>query len=66
MFEANATMVVNPPEPDARWNYPRPAYERISAGIQKMRTDWAISSARSMAEAQPPSRVPVSSPSVHA
>ena len=51
--------MVNPPEPDAR-------YERISAGIQKMRTERAISSARSMAEAQPPSRVPVSSPSVHA
>ncbi|HXW90294.1 MAG TPA: pyridoxal-dependent decarboxylase [Terriglobales bacterium] len=43
LFEANATMVVNPPEPDARWNYRRPAYERISAAIQKMLTDRARS-----------------------
>jgi hypothetical protein len=25
LFEANATMVVNPPEPDERWAYCRPA-----------------------------------------
>jgi hypothetical protein len=29
LFEANATMVVNPPEPDERWKYRRPAYEQI-------------------------------------
>ena len=31
LFEANATMVVNPPEPDERWAYRRPAVERIFA-----------------------------------
>ena len=36
MFEANATMVVNPPEPDERWNYRRLAYRRIHAAVQKM------------------------------
>ncbi len=36
VFEANATMTVNPPERDERWNYRRPAYERICAAIQKM------------------------------
>jgi tetratricopeptide (TPR) repeat protein len=36
LFEANATMVVNPPEPDERWNYRRPAYEQIEAAIQNM------------------------------
>ena len=36
LFEANATMVVNPPEPDERWNYRRPAVERIFAAVRKM------------------------------
>ncbi|MGH9445940.1 MAG: ATP-grasp domain-containing protein, partial [Terriglobia bacterium] len=36
VFEANATMAVNAPEPDERWNYRRPAYERIHAAVQKM------------------------------
>jgi len=36
LFEANATMVVNPPEPDARWDYRRPAVQRILDAIQKM------------------------------
>jgi len=36
VFEANATMVVLPPEPDQRWNYRLPAYKRIHAGVQKM------------------------------
>jgi len=52
LFDANATMVVNPPEPDARWNYRRPAYERIAAAIRKMLTERA-SSERSVAEAPP-------------
>jgi aromatic-L-amino-acid/L-tryptophan decarboxylase len=41
VFEANATMVVNPPEPDDRWNYRRPAYQRIHAAVQKMLLDRA-------------------------
>ncbi|MFZ0312511.1 MAG: pyridoxal-dependent decarboxylase [Candidatus Korobacteraceae bacterium] len=36
LFEANATMVVNPPEPDARWQYRRPAYDRIRRAIHQM------------------------------
>jgi len=36
VFEANATMVVNPPEPDERWKYRLPAYQRIHSAVQKM------------------------------
>ncbi|HMD49137.1 MAG TPA: tetratricopeptide repeat protein, partial [Bryobacteraceae bacterium] len=36
LFEANATMVVNPPEPDERWAYRRPAVERVFAAIRRM------------------------------
>jgi aromatic-L-amino-acid/L-tryptophan decarboxylase len=35
-FEANATMVVNPPEPEAKWAYRRPAVERIYAAVRRM------------------------------
>jgi glutathione synthase/RimK-type ligase-like ATP-grasp enzyme len=36
VFEANATMVVNPPEVDERWAYRRPAVERIFAAVRRM------------------------------
>jgi len=36
LFEANATMVVNPPEPDERWAYRHPAVERILAAVRRM------------------------------
>ncbi|MGA2372032.1 MAG: pyridoxal-dependent decarboxylase [Candidatus Korobacteraceae bacterium] len=36
LFEANATMVVNPPEPDERWSYRRPAYEQIRRAVHQM------------------------------
>ncbi len=36
LFEANATMVVNPPEPDERWAYRRPAVDRIFGAVRKM------------------------------
>ncbi len=36
LFEANATMVVNPPEPDPCWAYRRPAVERIFTAIRRM------------------------------
>ena len=39
LFEANATMVVNPPEPDERWAYRRPAVERIFAAVRAMLTN---------------------------
>jgi glutamate/tyrosine decarboxylase-like PLP-dependent enzyme len=36
LFEANATMVVNPPEPDEKWAYRRPAVDRIYAAVRNM------------------------------
>ncbi len=36
LFEANATMVVNPPEPDERWAYRRPTVDRIFGAIRRM------------------------------
>jgi hypothetical protein len=36
LFEANATMVVNPHEPDEKWAYRRPAIERIYAAVRNM------------------------------
>jgi hypothetical protein len=36
LFEANATMVVNPPEPDERWAYRRRSVERIYAAVRSM------------------------------
>ncbi len=36
VFEANATMVVNPPPPGEQWDYRRPAYKRIYAAVQDM------------------------------
>jgi glutamate/tyrosine decarboxylase-like PLP-dependent enzyme len=36
LFEANATMVVNPPEADPKWAYRRPAVERIQAAVRNM------------------------------
>ena len=36
LFEANATMVVNPPEPEEKWAYRRPAVERIGAAVRNM------------------------------
>jgi hypothetical protein len=38
VFEANATMVVNPPGADARWDYRRAAVERILAAVREMLT----------------------------
>jgi aromatic-L-amino-acid/L-tryptophan decarboxylase len=38
LFEANATMVVNPPEPDERWAYRRPAIEELFAAVRRMLT----------------------------
>ena len=36
LFEANATMVVNPPDAGERWAYRRPAVERIFAAVREM------------------------------
>ncbi|HWE53079.1 MAG TPA: tetratricopeptide repeat protein [Bryobacteraceae bacterium] len=35
-FEANATMVVNAPEPGEKWDYRRPAVERIFSAVRNM------------------------------
>ncbi len=36
LFEANATMVVNPPDADPRWDYRRPAVENILAATRDL------------------------------
>jgi hypothetical protein len=36
LYEANATMVVNPPEPDERWAYRRPAVQRVLDAVRAM------------------------------
>jgi Tetratricopeptide repeat len=41
LFEANATMVVLPPEPDARWDYRREPVQRILDAIRRMLIDRA-------------------------
>jgi hypothetical protein len=41
LFEANATMVVNPPDPGEQWSYRRPAVERIFAAVRRMLTETA-------------------------
>jgi hypothetical protein len=38
LFEANATMVINPPEPDPIWDYRRPAIERALAAARALIT----------------------------
>jgi len=39
LFEANAGMVVNPPEPDPRWDYRRSAVARILDAVRAMLAD---------------------------
>jgi hypothetical protein len=41
LFEANATMAVNPPVAEERWGYRLPAYHRIRQAVQKMLLDRA-------------------------
>jgi len=36
VFEANATMAIFPPGEDARWDYRRPAVERVLAAVRRM------------------------------
>ena len=36
LFEANATMVVNPPEPGEMWDYRRPPIQRIFGAVRRM------------------------------
>jgi hypothetical protein len=36
LFEANATMVINPPEPDPRWDFRRAPVERVLAAVRGM------------------------------
>ena len=53
VFEANATMVVNAPEADARWSYRRPAFQRIQAAIQRMLLEAANQDERSSGSLRP-------------
>jgi glutathione synthase/RimK-type ligase-like ATP-grasp enzyme len=46
LFEANATMVVNPPDADPRWDYRRAPVERILAATRAMLIAHAQGSAR--------------------
>ncbi|WAH43490.1 tetratricopeptide repeat protein [Alicyclobacillus fastidiosus] len=36
LFEVNATMVVNPPEPDERWDYRRQAIDQVFQAVRSM------------------------------
>ena len=36
LFEANATMVINPPEPDPMWDYRRPAVDRALSAAKAL------------------------------
>lgn len=36
LFEANATMVINPPDPDPRWDYRRPYVQTVLDAIQRL------------------------------
>jgi hypothetical protein len=36
LFEANAAMVVNPPDPDPVWDYRRPAVDRVLDAARRM------------------------------
>ena len=51
LFEANATMVVNPPEPGERWAYRWPAVKRIYAAVREMLAERSGQSIRRASEA---------------
>jgi aromatic-L-amino-acid decarboxylase len=53
LFEANATMAVIPPDADSRWDYRRPAAERINAAVLKMLMDRANDGSRRIARSLP-------------
>jgi hypothetical protein len=42
LFEANATMVVNPPDADERWRYRRPAVKTILDAVHAMMVGRAV------------------------
>ena len=50
LFEANATMVVNPPDPDPRWDYRRAPVARILGAVK----DLLVARAASTAGSSPP------------
>jgi aromatic-L-amino-acid/L-tryptophan decarboxylase len=52
LFEANATMVVQPPDEGSQWDYRRPAVERIQQAVRRMLL--SKSTARSVARDQTP------------
>ena len=39
VFEANATMVMVPLSDDPKWDYRRPAFDHVFAGVRRMLTD---------------------------
>ena len=42
LFEANATMVMMPPMPDAKWDYRRPAFDNVIAAVRRMLAERSI------------------------
>lgn len=46
LFEANATMVVNPPEPEERWKYRVAPWRRIQTAVKRMLLDRARATTR--------------------
>lgn len=54
LFEANATMVLIPLSPDPKWDYRRPAFERVFAAVRAMLMDRATASRSGMRRAPSP------------
>jgi hypothetical protein len=48
LFEANATMVVEQPNADQRWDYRRAAVERIHDAVRKLFLTSAVAARRSL------------------
>jgi len=59
LFEANATMVVNPPEQDERWRYRFAAWQRIYLAVQKMFIEKVKAHNRSASRPVTPEQYPV-------
>jgi hypothetical protein len=53
LFEANPTMAIYRPGADRRWDYRRPAVERICRAVRKMLEDRASGPTGSLIAAQP-------------
>lgn len=59
LFEANATMVVNPPDSGEQWKYRWPAFQQIQGAVHRMFIERANSSPRVLDGATHPSLTPM-------